>query len=59
MDHDDEVLLVARAKQGDIEAFEALYELHKTAIYCTAWRSRVTRLRQKKFWSMPVSETST
>lgn len=36
MDHDEEVLLVARAKQGDIEAFEALYEMHKTAIYRTA-----------------------
>lgn len=32
----DELALVAQAKQGDLDAFSALYELHKTAIYRTA-----------------------
>jgi len=33
---DDELTLIAQAKQGDLDAFSALYELHKTAIYRTA-----------------------
>ena len=32
----DEARLVARAKAGDIEAFEALYEQYKGSIYRTA-----------------------
>ena len=33
---DDEIELIIQAKQGDFRAFEALYEMHKTAIYRTA-----------------------
>ena len=32
----EETSLVTRAKQGDLEAFETLYEIHKTAVYRTA-----------------------
>ncbi len=32
----EEPSLVTRAKQGDLEAFETLYEIHKTAVYRTA-----------------------
>jgi RNA polymerase sigma-70 factor (ECF subfamily) len=33
---EEEVKLIARAKRGDMEAFEALYEMHKGPIYRTA-----------------------
>jgi RNA polymerase sigma-70 factor (ECF subfamily) len=33
---EEEIKLIARAKRGDLEAFEALYELHKGPIYRTA-----------------------
>ncbi len=33
---DDELAFIAQAKQGDLDAFSALYELHKTAIFRTA-----------------------
>ncbi len=32
----EELSLVTRVRQGDLEAFETLYEMHKTAIYRTA-----------------------
>jgi len=32
----DEIELINRAKQGDFDAFEMLYEMHKTSIYRTA-----------------------
>ena len=32
----DELLWIAQAKAGDLQAFEALYNLHKTAIFRTA-----------------------
>lgn len=32
----EEAELVTRAKEGDLDAFEALYELHKASIYRTA-----------------------
>ena len=32
----EESSLVTRAKQGDLEAFETLYEIHRTAVYRTA-----------------------
>jgi RNA polymerase sigma-70 factor (ECF subfamily) len=32
----EELKLIARAKRGDLDAFEALYELHKSPIYRTA-----------------------
>ncbi len=32
----EESSLVTRAKQGELEAFETLYEIHKTAVYRTA-----------------------
>lgn len=40
----DEAQLVARAKEGDIEAFEVLYEKHKGSVYRTALA--ITRDRQ-------------
>jgi len=33
---DDELAFIAQAKQGDLDAFSMLYELHKTAIFRTA-----------------------
>ena len=33
---DEEIKLILRAKRGDLEAFEALYEWHKGSIYRTA-----------------------
>ena len=33
---EDEIKLIARARQGDMEAFESLYEMHKGSIYRTA-----------------------
>lgn len=33
---DEEIKLIARAKQGDMRAFADLYELHRAAIYRTA-----------------------
>jgi len=36
MTTNEELDLIARAKQGDLAAFEALYEMHKAAIYRTA-----------------------
>src|SRR5512136_2717879 len=33
---EEESSLVTRARQGDLEAFESLYEIHKTAVYRTA-----------------------
>ncbi len=32
----DEIKLICQAKQGDFDAFESLYEMHKTSIYRTA-----------------------
>lgn len=36
MTSDEEIVLIARAKAGNLVAFEALYEMHKTSIYRTA-----------------------
>lgn len=32
----EEIALIARAKQGDLDAFEALYEMHKASIFRAA-----------------------
>ncbi len=40
----DEARLIARAKEGDIDAFEALYEEYKTSVYRTVLA--ITRERQ-------------
>jgi RNA polymerase sigma-70 factor (ECF subfamily) len=32
----EEIRLITRAKRGDLEAFESLYEMHKASIYRTA-----------------------
>jgi RNA polymerase sigma-70 factor (ECF subfamily) len=36
--HDDEVALVARARQGDQRAFEQLYRIHCGRIHALCWR---------------------
>jgi RNA polymerase sigma-70 factor (ECF subfamily) len=35
MSINEEIILIARAKEGDLAAFEALYEMHKASIYRT------------------------
>lgn len=37
MAHDEELKLVARAKEGDMAAFEALYEMHKGGVFRTVY----------------------
>lgn len=37
MARDEEIELVARAKQGDMEAFEQLYEMHKGGVFRTVY----------------------
>lgn len=37
MAHDEEIELVARAKQGDMAAFESLYDMHKGGVFRTVY----------------------